>query len=123
MGEEYTHGGLSLQESLTLHLTVTPGEAVHAAAAIELTDVAWKRLRCTVAVDGNHAGLSLDIRSQAGNALSSVVVSRKPLKENGIASVVVEDEELEGQEATVVLIDSQGMLLAQYPTVIGGGDR
>lgn len=122
-GEEYTHGGLSLQECLTLHLTVTPGEAVHAAAAIELTDVAWKGLRCTVAVDGNYAGLSLDIRSQAGNALSSVVVSRKPLKENGTASVVVEDEELEGQEATVVLIDSQGMLLAQYPTVIGGGDR
>ena len=122
-GEEYTHGGLSLQECLTLHLTVTPGESVHVAAAIELTDVVWKGLRCTVAVDGNYAGLSLDIRSQAGNALSSVVVSSKPLKENGTASVVVEDEELEGQEATVVLIDSQGMLLAQYPTVIGGGDR
>ena len=53
-GEEYTHGGLSLQECLTLHLTVTPSEAVHAAAAIELTDVAWKGLRCTVAAPGGE---------------------------------------------------------------------
>ena len=119
-GEEYAHGGLSLQECLTLHLTVTPGKAPQIAASIKLTE--WRGLRCTVAVDGNHAGLSLDIRSQAGNASSSVVVSSKPFKEDGTASVVVEDEDLEGQEATVVLIDSKGMLLAQHTTVIGGGN-
>ena len=73
-------------------------------------------------VDGNFSGLSLDVRSQAGNSLSSVVVGSKPLKDNGTASVVVEDEDMEGREATVVLIDANGSLVAQIATVIGGGN-
>ncbi len=121
-GEEYTHGGLSLQECLTLQLTVTRSESAQAAASVEFTDVVWKGLRCTVAVDGNFSGLSLDVRSQAGNSLSSVVVGNKPLKDNGTASVVVEDEDMEGREATVVLIDANGSLVAQIATVIGGGN-
>lgn len=120
-GEEYTHGGLSLQECLTLQLTVTRGETARDVASVEFTDVVWKGLRCTVAVDGNFSGLLLDVRSQAGNFLSSVVVGSKPLKGNGTASVVVEDEDMEGREATVVLVDANGSLVAQIVTVIGGG--
>jgi hypothetical protein len=119
-GEEYTHGGLSLQECLTLQLTVTPGTSAQVAASVKFTDVVWKGMRCTVAVDGNYSGLLLDVRSQAGNASSSVVVGVKPLKDNGMASVVVEDEDMEGREATVVLIDANGSLVAQIATVIGG---
>lgn len=119
-GEEYTHGGLSLQECLTLQLTVTPGTSAQMAASVKFTDVVWKGMRCTVAVDGNFSGLSLDVRSQAGNASSSVVVGVKPLKDNGTASVVVEDEDMEGREATVVLIDANGSLFVQIATVIGG---
>ena len=121
-GEEYAHGGLSLQECLTLQLTVSMGESAGLVASVEFTDVVWKGLRCTVAVDGSFSGLSLDIRSQAGNSLSSVVVGVKPLKDNGTASVVVEDEDTEGHEATVVLIDPNGSLVAQIATEIGGGD-
>ena len=50
-----------------------------------------------------------------------MVLGVKPLKDNGMASVVVEDEDLEGSEATVVLIDSNGSLVKQIATVIGGG--
>lgn len=121
-GEEYTHGGLSLQECLTLQLTVTRGESAQAAAPVEFTDVVWKGLRCTVAVDGNFSDLSLDVRSQAGNSSSSVVVGVKLLQDKGTASVVVEDEDMEGREATVVLIDTDGSLVAQIATVIGGGN-
>ena len=121
-GEEYAHGGLSLQECLTLHLTVTRGESAEAPVSVEFTDVVWKGLRCTVAVDGNFSGLSLDVRSQARDSLSSVVVGVKPLKDNGTASVVVEDEDMEGRKATVVLIDTSGLLVAQIPTAIGGVD-
>jgi hypothetical protein len=84
--------------------------------------VVWKGLRCTVAVDGTFSGLLLDVRSEAGNSSSSMVVGCKAFKENGTASVVVEDEEMEGREATVVLIDSNGSLVAQIATVIGGGN-
>lgn len=120
-GEEYAHGGLSLQESLTLELTVAKGVSGGAAVSVEITDIVWKGLRCTVAVDGEFTGLSLDIRTQAGNATSSVLVSVKPFKENGTASVVVENEDLEGREATLVLLDANGELVAQTSTVIGGG--
>jgi len=120
-GEEYAHGGLSLQECLTLQLTVSPGVSAGSSVSIEITDVIWKGLRCTVAVDGNFAGLSLDVRTQAGDSLSSVVLGVKQLKDNGTASVVVENEDLEGREATLVLLDADGALVAQITTVIGGG--
>jgi len=122
-GEEYAHGGLSLQECLTLQLMVGRGESAQAASSVEFTDVVWKGLRCTVAVDGSFSGLSLDIRIQAGDSLSSVVLGVKPLKDNGTASVVVENEELEGHEATLVLLDENGALVAQIATVIGGGKK
>lgn len=119
-GEEYTHGGLSLQECLTLEITVTPGSITQKTASVEFTDVVWKGLRCTIAVDGSYSGLSLDVRARAGDISSSIVVSAKSFKDNGTASVVVEDEELEGSEATIVLIDETGSLVAQIKTTIGG---
>jgi hypothetical protein len=118
--EEYTHGGLSFQECLTLELTVTQGKAT-SKQIVEFTDTAWKGLRCTVAVDGQYGDLALDIRTEPGNASSSVVISVKALKDNGTASVVVENEELEGHEAFLVLLTSQGDLVAETHTIIGGG--
>ena len=122
-GEEYTHGGLSLQECLTLELTVTKGSAESTTVDVEFTDVVWKGLRCTLAVDGQFSGLSIDVRTEAGNSLSSVVVGVKPLKDNGTASVVVENEDLEGTNATVVLLDENNELVAQVATVIGGDNE
>jgi len=43
------------------------------------------------------------------------------LKDNGTASVVVEDEELERRAATLVLLNANGEIIAQMETVIGGG--
>ncbi len=117
-GEEYAHGGLSLQECLVLELIVQKGAD---AAAINVTDIAWKGLRCTVAVDGQYAGLSCDIRSYPSDPTSSVVVSSKPLKDNGTASLVVENEDLEGREVVLILLDASGRLVAEARTVIGGG--
>jgi len=118
--EEYTHGGLSLQECLTLELVVSQGGAVTGKPVLEVTDIAWKGLRCTVAIDGQYERLSLDIRTQAGNPASSVVVSVKPFKENGTASVVVENEEIEGHKAFLVLLGAVGELVYEANTVIGG---
>ena len=119
-GEEYTHGGLSLQECLTLQLVVT-SPASAPTAAIRITDVVWKGMRCTVVVDGNISAISLDIRLQAGNEASSIVLGIKPLRDDGTASVVVEDEDMAGRQAFIVLIDENGSLAAQSATVIGGG--
>jgi len=119
-GEEYTHGGLSLQECLTLELTVSQKASAVQAVLVEVTDISWKGLRCTIAADGYFVGLSLDIRQQPGDASSSVVVGLKPLKDNGIASVVVENEVLDGNKAFIVLVDTEGALVTQLATIIGG---
>lgn len=120
--EEYSHGGISLQECMTLELAISGGDACKFGAQVAVTDLVWKGLRCTIAVDGDSSGLFLDIREQAGNAQTSVVVATKLLKTNGTASVVVDDEEKEGRAAIAVLVDDQGALVAQIATVIGGGD-
>ena len=119
-GEDYVHGGLSLQECLTLELIVSSLPLDQPYNKLEITDVAWKGLRCTMAVHGEFKDLSLDIRTQPGNSSSSVVVSVKQLKVNRAVSVVVENEELDGANATIVLFDPKGNLVAQLDTVIGG---
>ncbi|MCJ7623026.1 MAG: hypothetical protein MUO76_05960, partial [Anaerolineaceae bacterium] len=120
-GEEYAHGGVSLQECLTLELIVTSGSSHISQSTSEITDVVWRRLACTVTIGGEFDDIFLDVRTQPGNSSSSVVASVKALKSNGTALVVVEDEELEGAKATIVLINSKGDLVAQTDTVIGGG--
>ncbi|GKT09820.1 BREX-1 system phosphatase PglZ type B [Desulforhabdus sp. TSK] len=122
-GLEYAHGGLSIQECLTLELLVTRATGGQSTRTVEITDIVWKQFRCTVAVDGDFLGLIMDIRTEPGNAASSAVVSAKPLKENGTASVVVENEELEDSQVVVVLIDQKGELVAQSATIVGGGGK
>jgi hypothetical protein len=122
-GMEYDHGGVSLQECLTLEINVSPGLSHASHITPEITDVVWKGLRCTVVVDSVFEGLSLDIRTQPGNSSSSVVVSKKYLKDNGTASVVVENEDLEGTAATIVLINQKGELATQVDTIIGEGKK
>lgn len=120
-GEEYTHGGLSLQECLTLELRVSTGASASQTQDIAITDILWKGLRCKIAVDGDFKDLFFDIRLNAGSPEHSVVMNVKPVNESGVGSVVVENEELEGTEASIVLIDKAGALIAQEKTVIGGG--
>ncbi len=118
-GLQYGHGGLSLQECLVMEILVTASPKP--SATVEITDIAWKGMRCKLAAEGSIEGLFMDIREQAGNPETSLVMSVKPVKEDGTASVVVEDESLEGTEAVVLLMDENGDLMAQVETVIGRG--
>lgn len=117
-GMDYAHGGVSLQECLTLQLTVSADHKPGAGSNVHITDIVWRGLRCKVAIEGEPGGLSLDLRLQAGNLSSTIVMGVKPFKENGTGSVVVEDGDMEGREATVVVLDEEGNLVAQCPTVV-----
>jgi hypothetical protein len=119
-GMEYDHGGVSLQECLTLEINISPGACHASHIAPQITDIVWKGLRCTVAVESVFEGLSLDIRTHPGSPSSSVVLSTKYINDNGTASVVIENEDLEGTAATVVLINQKGELVTQVDTIIGG---
>ncbi len=119
-GNEYAHGGLSLQESLVPVIRVTAGEAA-AKTAAEIGDVSWVGLRCRVQVDTAAPGLSVDLRSKVNDPSSSVGRVR-PVDANGAASLLVADDELEGTSAVVVVLDAGGHVIAKLPTIIGGDD-
>ena len=118
-GVEYAHGGISLQECLTIEIVVLPGQFRVSQIIPRISEVVWKGLRCNVAVDSAFEGLSIDIRSRPNDPSSSVVVAPKELKDNRTASIIVENEDLEGTSATIVLINQQGELVAQTETIIG----
>lgn len=118
-GREYAHGGVSLQECLTLQLSVSAAKESAVASPVEISNVVWKGMRCRVAIEGKAAGLSLDVRTHPGKPDTSVVMGIKPFKEDGVSSVVVKEDDLEGQEATIVVIDDGGRLVAKCTTVIG----
>jgi len=75
-------------------------------------------------MEGEYKDLFLDIRSHAGSSSSSLIVgAKKPFNAEGKASVVVEDEDLEGQDVEVVLLDASGAVVAQVASRVGGGER
>jgi len=120
--QEYSHGGLSFQECLVIHLKISSKGTPRRKTPFHITDVVWKSQRCNVALDGDFTGLKVDIRRNAGDASSSIVMGIKTVKETGLASVVVEDTEMVGETVFVVVIDDQETLLAQYITEVGKED-
>ncbi|MDD4803229.1 MAG: BREX-1 system phosphatase PglZ type B [Syntrophomonas sp.] len=120
-GEEFTHGGLSLQECLNLELTVSGAEREPRQGITEITDIRWKGMRCTVAFEGSQSGLALDIRQYPGDPHSSLVVNVKTFNDSGVASVVVENEDCWGAVAMIVLLDNESQVITQRETIIGGG--
>ena len=103
--------------------TVKPGMPEKTETAVEITDVVWKGLRCKVAVEGEISNTSFDIRSQAGNSSTSIVMNVNPIKENGIGSVVIDNEDFEGSEAFIVLTNDKNDIIAQIKTIIGGDEQ
>ena len=118
-GNEYAHGGVSLQECLIPVLNITPG-AGSAALDSEITDVSWVRLRCRVRVKPSHNGLLVDLRTRARDAASSAIEGPRSVDSQGAASLLVADEELEGESAAIVVLDAAGEVISRRATIIGG---
>ena len=119
-GNEYAHGGLSLQESLIPVLRITAG-AVSASVDVNIAAVNWVGLRCRVRIDPGRPGLSVDLRTHVSDANSSTSGARQ-LDTEGAASLLVPDNELEGTPAAVVVLDPSGQVVARQSTIIGGED-
>ena len=111
---------MSLQECLLAVLGVEPAEG-GGAAKVEIEEIKWRRLNCRVVVRGGE-GLAVDLRSKANSPAASFLADKKPKKfgEEGKASLIVEDEDLEGTAAVLVVLDAQGRVAAKRQTVIGG---
>ena len=120
-GNEYAHGGLSLQESLVPVLRVTAGAGAGAARTeARIVAVSWIGLRCRVRVDGARPGFAVDLRTRVNDADSSVSGGIRAVDEEGAASLLVPDDEYEGRPAAIVLLEAGGQVVARQSTIIGG---
>lgn len=116
-GEEYSHGGLSLQECVVPQLTVAAGAQPSVLATIE--QVKWAGLRCRVKVSGQFKGCKVALRDKAADASASLA-EPKEISNDGNASLVVVDDSREGSATTLVLLDASGTVIEKLLVTVGG---
>jgi len=118
-GREYDHGGLTLQECVIPLMTVKRPEGI--AVKANITEHMWRGLRCKVFVTTDTGDLWFDVRTKAADSSTSVVKGGKQIDETGSVSVVVEDDDLMGTAAFLVVLSSDGSVIAKESTTIGEG--
>ena len=116
-GEEYNHGGLSLQECVAPTLSVRSGSPTSISAKIE--SVKWTGLRCRIKVWGQFEGCSVDIRDKPADPLASLA-GLKAVTKDGTVAVVVADDGRTGSATTLVLLDSVGNVIDKMLVTVGG---
>jgi hypothetical protein len=115
--KEYEHGGVSPQECIVPRLTVTAGAAP--SGGPEFTRVKWLGLQCRVEFSGVTDKVTVDLRGLPGEPKSSIAEQAKETSSAGKVSLLVPDEENEGEPAHLVLVAPDGQVLAQRDVVVG----
>jgi hypothetical protein len=128
-GEEYSHGGLSLQECVVPQLTVLAGAQPAVSAKIESWK--WVGLRCRVKITGLFDGCKVDLRDKAADPTTSLlrdpgadlppsVILAKAVGPDGSVAPVVLDDTREGSATTLVLLDAAGNVIDKNLVTVGG---
>lgn len=117
-GKEYEHGGVSPQECIVLKLSISAG-AETVTAGPEVTSIKWLGLLCRVEISGATSGVRADLRGEPANSKTSIAQESKETAGAGRLTLVVPDEELEGQPAYFVLVGAEGEILFQREVVVG----
>ena len=117
-GQEYAHGGVSLQECVVPFMTVTSSVPT-AAVVVTLAEVRWVGLRCRVRTDPAVDNLRVDLRTKP-NVPGSSITQPKVVDDEGKAALLVEDESLEGAIVSLVFLDEAGHVVCKEPTTVGG---
>lgn len=118
-GTAYAHGGVSVQECVLPDLTLRRRAGATSQPA-RFAEVRWTGMRCRVRVEHAPDGARVDLRRQAAQPGSSLATEEKRLDIEQRASLIVPDDGHEGEAAFVVLVDTDGRLLAKVATAIGG---
>lgn len=115
-GVEYAHGGLTLQEALTLQIEITAG-VNQDNAKVTITGTKWAGLRLRIEVSPPDDALRADIRRKAADASSSILEADDPNKNKGPDSegrfgLFIEDDSISG-EAAILVILRNGQVIAK----------
>lgn len=118
-GEEYNHGGLSLQECVVPQFAIRAGGGAAVAAKIE--SFKWAGLRCRVKVTGDFDGCTVDLRDKAADPATSLADAVKAVGKDGTVSLVVKAkyDTREGTATTLVLLDQTGNVVDKAPVTVG----
>jgi hypothetical protein len=111
----YAHGGVTLQECVVPDIRV---EAMGSARSASIIGIEWKRLKCRVTVEIGSNPVKVDIRLVG--SFGSVADQAKDFTGSGAENLFIPDDDLEGQEADIVLLDASGAVVATRRTTIGG---
>jgi len=115
--QTYEHGGVSPQECVVPRLTVTAAATV-ATSRAEITSIKWRGLTLVVEFSDLPDGAKVDLRRHAGDAESSIADLARVTGGNGKVILLVEDEDLEGELAQLVVVASDGTVLLQRETTV-----
>ncbi len=115
--QTYEHGGVSPQECIVPRLTVTAAAATSAPRA-EITTIKWRGLTLVVDFADLPDGAKVDLRRQAGDPSSSIADLARVTGGTGKVILLVEDEDLEGETAQLVVVAADGTVLLQRETTV-----
>jgi hypothetical protein len=107
-----------------MRICISSGKIVNT-NQINIDNIKWRGLTCQIVLNSMVEGLIADIRKQPDNPISSIGLNNigKPFKQDGTATLIVPDEDLEGKRAYIVIIDNTGTVLTQRGTVIGSDQQ
>jgi hypothetical protein len=117
--KQYEHGGVSPQECIVPRLSVKAGPSQPTPEGPEILSIKWLGLLCRIALAGDSAGITADLRGLPGDPSTSIAEAAKETAGADKVSLQVPDEDLEGEKAYVVLVGTGGRLLAQREVVVG----
>lgn len=117
--QEYEHGGVSLQECVVPRMHVRAGAVRVTTGGAAITKLKWLGLMCRIEFENVVPGATVDIRALPADPSTSIAESAKETSGGGRQSLHVPDEELEGENAFVVIVARDGSILAQREVVIG----
>jgi len=117
-GQEYAHGGASLQECLVPLITFVP-TSMWTGIGVTVREVRWAGLRCRVAVEPAVDGLVIDLRTKP-NVADTSITDPKRVDADGRAALLVADDSLEGAMVSLVVVDASGRVIAREATIVGG---
>ncbi|MGD0452838.1 MAG: BREX-1 system phosphatase PglZ type B [Solirubrobacteraceae bacterium] len=118
-GKHYEHGGVSPQECIVPRLSVMAGVSGTATAGPEITKITWLGLLCRIEVTGVERGVAVDLRALAADPKTSIVEEVRETASAGKVSLLVPNEELEGQLAHLVFVAPDGEILVQRELIVG----
>jgi len=117
-GQEYAHGGASLQECLIPVLAVASARS-SAEFVVTISEIHWVGMRCRVRVQPAAEGLVSDLRTKP-NVSGSSIAEPRALDADGKVSLLVTDDSLEGTMASLVIVDASGRVVCKEATTVGG---